>query len=402
MHFLLANFHAHALWTGLFWICAAAVAYAYAGYPLLLWVITRFRKTSPSLPSTTPSLTLLIAAHNEAAQIGRKLTESLALRYPKEKLQILVASDGSTDETVAIVRSFAAQGVELVVIPEQAGKTNAQNAAMRVAKGEIVVFSDATTEYHPDALQYLAGAFADTKVGAVSGRYTYSDLNSDSISEGSRAYAGYDNWLRDMQSKAGSLTGCCGCIYAVRRGFYTPLPAGIISDFVEPLHVLLQGAQVKFEPRAFAREDVGHTTDKEFSMRVRVVARALTGLCSVREILNPFAHPWAALQIFSHKLLRYAIPVLLACVLLSSWMLRGMFAYQAILIAQIVFYAAAMLAMIFPALQKSKAFSLPMYFSVMNAAALWGTVQFLRGDRYVTWKPQRSPSPEHGGYKHAR
>jgi cellulose synthase/poly-beta-1,6-N-acetylglucosamine synthase-like glycosyltransferase len=337
-------------------------------------------------------LTLLICAHNEGANIGRKLLQCLELNYPTDKLQILVASDGSTDETDEIVRCFAPEGVELIVVPQQAGKTNAQNVAMRSAKGEIVVFSDATTEYHPDALQYLAGAFTDPSVGAVSGRYTYCDLSSSSVGGGSRAYAGYDNQIREMQSAAGSLTGCCGCIYAVRRDMYTPLAPGIISDLVEPMHVLLQGAKVKFEPRALAREDVGHNAGKEFSMRVRVVARALTGLASVRELFAPWKHPWIALQLVSHKLLRYAVPLFLIGMLASSWMLRAYTAYSTLLALQLAFYAIAMLAALVPTLQKRRSFSLPMYFCVMNAAALWGTVKFLCGQRYAVWKPQRETS----------
>lgn len=392
MHFLQASWQAHSLWTVFFWLCALLVGYTYVGYPVLLWSITRFRNTTPPPPSTNLHLTLIITAHNEAAQIGRKLTESLALNYPREMLQILVASDGSTDDTVAIVQAFAVQGVELVSVPKQAGKTNAQNIAMQGARGEIVVFSDATTEYHPDALQYLAGAFADRSVGAVSGRYTYLDVKGCSVGEGSRAYAGYDNSIREMQSDAGSLTGCCGCIYAIRRELYVPLSSNIISDFVEPLHVLLQGAKVTFEPRALAREAVGHTAGKEFAMRVRVIARAWTGLASVREILAPWKHPWISLQLVSHKLLRYVIPVLLIGILLSSWMLRDILAYRLILAMELAFYSAALLPLLIPALQKSRTFSLPLYFCVMNAAALWGTVNFLRGERYVTWKPQRENS----------
>lgn len=379
-------------WFILFWTCATAIGYAYIGYPILLWLVTLFKQHRAVPPSTVPTLTLLICAHNEAANIGRKLLQCLELNYPKEKLQILVASDGSTDETDDIVRFFAPEGIELITIPQQAGKTNAQNVAMRSARGEVVIFSDATTEYHPDALQYLAGAFADPSVGAVSGRYTYSDLSSSSVGEGSRAYAGYDNQIRQMQSTAGSLTGCCGCIYAVRKTLYTPLDPGIISDLVEPMHVLLQGAKVKFEPRALAREDVGHNAGKEFSMRVRVIARAWTGLASIRQLLAPWKHPWIALQLFSHKLLRYAIPLFLIGIFVSSWMLRTSAAFSILLALQFGFYGIAILAVLIPTLQKKRGIALPMYFCVMNAAALWGTVKFLRGQRYAVWKPQRETS----------
>jgi hypothetical protein len=171
------------------------------------------------------------------------------------------------------------------------------------------------------------------------------------------------------------------------------LDPGIISDLVEPMHVLLQGAKVKFEPRALAREDLGHNAGKEFSMRVRVIARAWTGLASVRQLLAPWKHPWIALQLFSHKLLRYAIPLFLIGMFASSWMLRTSTGFSILLALQLGFYGSAILPALIPTLQKKRGIALPMYCCVMNAAALWGTVKFLRGQRYADWKPQRETSP---------
>lgn len=379
-----------------FWLCVAFIAYTYAGYPLLLWIIAKVRRHSLPSPSTAPTITLLICAHNEAKNIRRKLSESLALNYPPRKLQILVASDGSSDETVEIVRSFSNSGVQLVVIPRQGGKTNAQNIAVQQATGEIIVFSDATTQYHPDALQYLAGNFADPLVGAVSGRYCYFDPETTSpTGAGAQAYAGYDNRIRQMQSQIDSITGCCGCIYAVRRSLYTPLASNIISDLVEPLHVLLKGAKVKLEPRAIASESSTTTSRKEFSMRVRVIARALHGISSVRTLLNPWKHPWIALQIFSHKLLRYSVPFFLAGIFLSSLMLVQLPFYRGLFVAQCLLYGAALLAAILPSNRLVKPLRLPLYFCILNAAALAGMLQFIRGQRYVSWKPEREASHAH-------
>jgi hypothetical protein len=195
-----------------------------------------------------------------------------------------------------------------------------------------------------------------------------------------------------MQSEAGSITGCCGCIYAVRRHLYTPLATHIISDLVEPLHVLLQGSKVIFEPRAVARESVTHGSSREFSMRVRVVARALTGLSSVGELLLPWKHPWIALQIVSHKLLRYCVPVFLLGIVVSSLMLHNLLFYSVALAAQILIFVLAVLGGTVAQLRKLKPFSLPLYFCIVNAAALCGILQFLRGRRYVTWRPQREAS----------
>ena len=380
-------------WIILFWICVSTAVYTYAGYPLLLWLVTRFKKDKPLEPSETPSLTLLIAAHNEETGIGEKLKQSLSLNYPKDRLQILVVSDGSTDDTVSVVRTYARFGVELLVLAGQRGKTAAQNVAILQANGDIIVFSDATTNYDVDALRYLAGAFADERVGAVSGRYAYvEEEHATERGQGAKAYAGYDNRLRHMQSSAGSITGCCGCIYAVRRSLYVPLDPHIISDLVEPLHVLLQDKTVKFEPRAFAQEMVGHGSKKEFSMRVRVVTRALNGLNSVREILVPWKYPWIAFQLLSHKLLRYAIPLLLLGVFASSLMLHQLPFYRMALTLQLLMYGMALLGALAPVLRRFKPVSLALYFCVVNAAAFCGVIQFLRGKNYVIWRPQRGTS----------
>ncbi|WP_245536228.1 glycosyltransferase [Terriglobus roseus] len=336
---------------------------------------------------------MLIAAHNEASRIADKLNECLNLNYPRSDLQILVVSDGSTDETVSIVRSFEPLGVELLVLEQQCGKTAAQNAAVLQAKGDIVVFSDATTEYDRDALRYLAGAFADERIGAVSGRYSYINAKRvDGTGEGAKAYAGYDNRLRRMQSAAGSITGCCGCIYAVRRALYVPLEPHIISDLVEPLQILLRGSMVKFEPRAVAREIISHGNGREFSMRVRVIARALTGLNSVRSLLLPWKHPWIALQIHSHKILRYALPLFLLGILVASAMLRDRPLFRMVFLGQLLLYGVAAISLIAPATRRMKLFALPLYFCTVNAAALCGAIQFLRGTRYVVWKTQREPT----------
>ncbi len=379
-----------------FWACVAVIAYTYAGYPLLLWVLTKLRRSRPSEPSTTPSITILICAHNEAKNIGKKLTDCLALNYPHDRLQIIVASDGSTDETVQIVRSFSDRGVGLVAIPQQRGKTNAQNVAVQYATGDIIVFSDATTEYQADALQYIAGNFADPSVGAVSGRYYYFDPEKAlSSNSGAKAFAGYDNRIRQMQSEIASITGCCGCIYAVRRSLYTPLQPHIISDLVEPMHVLLQGAKVKLEPRAVARESTANTCRKEFSMRVRVITRALHGISSVGALLSPWRYPWIALQLYSHKLLRYSVPVFLLGALLFSSLLIHVPLYRFIFVTQAFVYAIALLTAFVPAQKLARPLALPLYFCIVNAAALTAIVQFARGERYVSWRPEREVSRAH-------
>lgn len=374
----------------LFWLCALLIAYTYAGYPLLLGVLASLIRRQPAQPSEEKSVTVLICAHNEAAGICEKLLETLALNYPSDKMQILVASDGSTDATDAIVLGFAHRGVELVRIAQQAGKTNAQNVAMLHARGEIVVFSDATTRYHRDALRFLAGNYTDPRVGGVSGCYSYLDPTRISpTGTGARAYSSYDNRIRSLQSQVWSITGCCGCIYSVRRALYTPLRGDIISDLVQPLHVLRQGFRVTHEPRALAWEWATSSPRREFLMRVRVVARALIGLLSVYQMLLPWRAPWTALQIWSHKLLRWAVPLFLAGLLVSSACLLRLPFYRAAFVLQALLYATAALTFVFPLHRHWRPLGLPLYFCTLNAAAVGGLVQLLRGHRYAIWQPER-------------
>ncbi len=374
-----------------FWICVGCIAYVYAGYPLLLAMLAAILRRKAAVPGDAPAITLLIAAHNEAAGMEAKILNALALNYPAGKLQILVASDGSVDETDAIVRRFSARGVELVRIEQQRGKTHAQNVAMERATGEIVVFSDATTHYHADALRYIAGNYADPRVGAVSGRYTYLDPTRVSPTGlGALAFSNYDTRVRSLQSRVWTLTGCCGCIYSVRRALYTPLAGNIISDLVQPLHVIRQGFRVTLEERALAFEDSTATPRQEFAMRVRVVARAMIGLLSVPEMLMPWREPWAAFQLWSHKLLRWAVPLFLIVLFAStSLLLRDAF-YLAAFAFQTAFYCVALLSIAFPLHRRWKLLGVPLYYCTINAAALAGFIQLLRGRRYVAWQPARN------------
>ena len=218
-----------------FWLAAFLLFYVYAGYPLLLALIGLFIRRSRVEAGYAPRISVLIAAYNEEEAIERKIQQTLALEYPHEKLEVLVLSDCSTDRTDEIVKAFPDSRVRLVRMPERRGKTFAQNIGVKQATGEVVIFSDATAIYHPKALLYLACNYQDPSVGAVSGRYQYFDPGEQSPTGlGSVAFWNYENLIKKMQSRIRTITGCCGCIYSVRKEAYTELPADIISDLVQP------------------------------------------------------------------------------------------------------------------------------------------------------------------------
>jgi cellulose synthase/poly-beta-1,6-N-acetylglucosamine synthase-like glycosyltransferase len=380
------------LWVGtaLISIGAAGIGYAYIGYPFVLWLISQFRPAKPSIPSDELSLSMIIAAHNEAANIRKKLEETVALDYPREKLQIIVASDGSTDGTIEIVREFAEQGVELVVVEERLGKTNAQNVAVRKARNSILVFSDATTVYDSQALRYLAGAYRDPRVGAASGRYDYYDPTDGSpAGSGSAAFWNLENWIKRMQWRIDSLSGCCGCIYSVRRDLYSELAPEIISDLVQPLHVLLKHHRVSFQEGAQAWEEATRTAGEEFSMRIRVATRGMKGLLSVPSLMAPWNYPSIAFQLWSHKIVRWCIPIFLLLVLVGCGLLASEPIFRGLLLVQVTFYGFALASMLVPSIKRSRVLSLPLYFCTINTAFLLGIFCVIRGRQYNVWQPVR-------------
>lgn len=374
----------------LFWGAFALLFYVYIGYPLLLLVLSAFFRRSRPEPGYYPSVSVLIAAYNEAANIGRKIRETLQLDYPADKLEVLVVSDGSTDKTDEIVTACDDPRVRLLRVEGRRGKTHAQNEGVKQCQGEVIVFSDATAVYHPKALQYLACNYQDPSVGAVSGRYLYFDAEGNSPTGlGSTAFWNYENVIKKLQSRVRTLTGCSGCIYSVRKSIYTPLPDSACSDLVEPLHVVKQGCRVVFEDRAVAYEATTKSAAEEFGMRIRVFTRGVRGLLSVGDLLKFWRHGWVSFQLLSHKILRWLLPVLLLVVLAANAMLLESPLFQSLFVLQVLFYLFALISLIVPLHRRWKLLGLPLYFCTVNAAALLGMLKLLRGQKYVIWETVR-------------
>jgi cellulose synthase/poly-beta-1,6-N-acetylglucosamine synthase-like glycosyltransferase len=376
---------------GLFWCSAGAILYAYIGYPVLLVICALFFRRRKPADDHTPPVTVLIAAYNEEAGIVRKVRNTLELRYPQDRLEIVVVSDGSTDGTDDAVRRLNNPRVRLLRVEGRRGKTHAQNEAVEHCRGEIIVFSDATTVYHPDSVRRLVRHYSDPRVGAVSGRYQYFDSSGRSPSGfGSIAFWNYENVIKALQSRIATLTGCSGCIYSVRKSCYTPLPDDACSDLVEALAVVRNGYRVKFEPEALAFEETTASTQEEFRMRVRVATRGMRGVLSVPELLKPWQHPWTAFQLFSHKVLRWLIPVFLFGILVTSAVLSERPAFRYLLTLEMLACVLALASLVIPLHKRWKPLGLPLYFSILNAAFVVSLFEVLRGRRYVTWETVRA------------
>src|SRR6267378_2837453 len=325
-----------------FWLSALALFYTYAGYPLLIASISVLRPRKTRYEHYEPSVTIIIAAYNEERALAAKLENTLALEYPRELLEIIVASDCSNDRTDEIAREFAVHGVRLHRQPKRLGKTAAQNAAVEKAHGEIVLFSDATSLYQPDAVRAMMPSFADANVGCVAGRLEYVDGSDSRVGRGARSYWSYETFLKRHESRVGSLIGSSGCLYAVRRSAYVPLYNEACSDFIIATKMVEQGLRAVYEGGAVCTEDTNRRTDKELRMRVRVITQTFTDLWRHRAMLNPLRSGFYAVQLWSHKVMRYMVPLFLFVTLVGSWplVLKSPF-FTAAFFGQILFYALA-------------------------------------------------------------
>ena len=375
----------------IFWIAAAAIAYTYAGYPLLLIILSKFRGKPVARREFEPPVTVIIAAYNEERDLAEKLENTLALDYPKDKLEILVTSDCSSDRTDEIVRSFAPRGVRLHRQTERLGKTAAQNAAVEKATGDVLLFSDATTHYRADVLRLLIPSFADQSVGCVTGNVIYSHDHNSSVSHGTRSYWNYEFLLKKHESAITSLIGVCGCMYAVRKSAYVPLYHEACSDFLMAMTMVRQGLRAVYEPEAVCVEEPNAKANRELAVRVRIITQTLADLWRNRDVLNPFRKGFYAVQLLSHKVMRYLVPVFLIVVLITSGLLawNSLF-YAAIFVAQICFYLAAVAsALLIRFGINSRWLALPQYFVITNLACLIALFKLVRGERYVRWEPVR-------------
>jgi cellulose synthase/poly-beta-1,6-N-acetylglucosamine synthase-like glycosyltransferase len=375
----------------IFWLSVAAIGYAYVGYPLLLLLLSRIRPKPIKSGHWTPSVTVIIAAYNEERDLAAKLENTLALDYPQTHLEIIVTSDCSSDRTDEIARSFASRGVRLHRQDERHGKTAAQNAAVTKARGEIIVFSDATTHYRPDVLRLMIPAFADKSVGCVTGRVIYQDDKDSSVGAGTQSYWNYEFFLKKHESAVCSLIGVCGCMYAVRASAYIPLYNEACSDFIIATTMVEQGLRAVYVPEAVCTEEPNRQAKKELAARVRIISQTFADLWRNRSVLNPFRSGFYAVQLWSHKVARYLGPVFLITIFFASaWLATRNAFYAAVFVMQVAFYLAAFVSWILERLGVTFGLlALPQYFVITNLASLIAFVKFLTGERYTRWEPSR-------------
>lgn len=363
-----------------YWLSMGTVAYTYAGYPLTVVLLSKIRPKTVEKAAIQPSVSIVMAAHNEAKHIRAKIENLLTLEYPKDKLQIIIASDGSTDETDSLVEAYASQGVELVRLGSAQGKPTALNEAVSRATGDVLVFCDARQRIDPNAISALVACMADGSVGSVSGELHMEDT------KGPGAYWKYEKVIRYAESRVGSVPGVTGALHAMRRSLFRPIPKNaILDDMFTPLQVMLRGYRVVFEPEAKAFDREADNED-EFRRKARTLAGNYQLLTYLPELLNPF-HNRIFWQFTSHKLMRLVCPFALMSLYLSNVVLvfsisPGWPIYVVTLCGQSALYALAAYSQI-AGRPLGKAARLAQTFVVLNAAAVEGLRRYARGD--FTW-----------------
>jgi cellulose synthase/poly-beta-1,6-N-acetylglucosamine synthase-like glycosyltransferase len=383
----------------LFWASGALVAFTYVGAPLLIVARGALRPRPVKAAPIEPAVTVVIAARNEAGSIGDRLANLAAIDYPADCLEVIVASDGSEDATVAIARA-AATGRRVTVLDlERVGKADALNAAVARATGEVVVFTDANTRFAPDALRAIVRPLADPDVGGVAGNQVYTTDAVSTAETGERTYWDFDRLLKRAESAAGSTVSATGALYALRRALVPTIVAGVTDDFYTSTAVIDRGRRLVFAEDAIAFEPPAPSSSREYGRKVRIITRGFRGVAARRALLDPRRTGFYAVQLGWHKLLRrlMAVPVLVMGAVSLS-LARESSLYRLFATLQLAGYAAAAIGLLAPGstIGRRRPIALGSFFVMINLASLHAAINVLRGKRIERWEPARTASDDRG------
>jgi cellulose synthase/poly-beta-1,6-N-acetylglucosamine synthase-like glycosyltransferase len=380
---------------GLTLLPVAAFGYAYVGYPLLLraFAATRPRPGSQEDPAEWPLITITVPAYNAASSIGQVLENILACDYPADRRQIIVISDASSDGTDDAVRGFASRGVELLRMPDRKGKTAAESAAGRIARGSIVVNMDATVRILPQSIKALIRAFGDQSVGVASG-CDVSVSAGQELNGGEASYVGYEMWLRDIETRLGGIVGASGCFYGFRRDVHDlNLPEELSRDFASALIAREHGYRSVSVKDAVCVVPRARSLNAEYERKIRTMARGLETLWYKRHLMNPVRYGTFAFMLISHKLCRWMVPLLLPVALVGLLVLGADSAIGAVALGlTIVGVSLGLLGMHWPGGRKApRLVALAGYALASNLAGVLAWTRAVRGRSTPLWEPTRRP-----------
>jgi poly-beta-1,6-N-acetyl-D-glucosamine synthase len=370
-----------------FWLCGAVVVYTYLGYSILIAGLARARPRPARREPIQPAVSLLIVAQNEERVIGAKLENALAQDYPPDRLEVVVASDGSTDRTEVVANEFAPGGVRLVRFGRRRGKPAVLNEVVPSLRGAIVVLSDARQMYASDAVRQLVMNFADPSVGAASGELRLTGEGESPIGPGLGTYWAYEKWMRRNESLVASTVGATGAIYAIRRTLFRPIPPDtLLDDVLIPMGVVRQGYRVVFDSAAIAYDKVSGSRRQEFLRKVRTIAGNFQAFAREGWMMDPRRNPiW--FQTVSHKGLRLMAPVwMIALFWLNAALVPGSSVYATIFGGQVVFYLLALAGFFLEQFGRSNRIATACYvFCLLNVTTVFSFFRFLRAAQPAAW-----------------
>jgi len=378
----------------LFWFLLILIVYCYFGYPILIGLAAKCSRHQTQHGNNEPPVSIILSIWNEEDVIKKKIENLLSLDYPKEKFEILIGSDGSTDRTQDIIRQYSDPRIQLFENSHRQGKMFTINHLVEKAKSEIIVFTDARQNFEHDAIKNLVSNFSDPIIGCVSGELLFSKKDG-ATAQGINLYWNYEKWIRRNESDVHSMLGATGAIYAIRRELYTNIPVGIVlDDMFVPIKIIQQGFRAIFDPSAKAYDEVSDSPKEEHSRKARTLFGNYQIFWIFRAMFNPLKSP-IALQLFSHKLLRILIPFFMIALLFINWNLLDVSFFADFFYLQIVFYGMAAIGGL-ARHQKygilkiiSKACCVPYVFCLLNFSALIGFFRFTRSKQDVMWKKAR-------------
>ena len=365
-----------------------ALGYTWLGYPAMLWTLRRMFGIPPRKEPCQPGFSIIVAAYNEEAHITAKMEDCLALDYPADRVEIFVASDGSTDRTEEIVEEFTRRDsrIRLIKSAGRAGKSGVQNLAVAGARGEILLFTDAETRTRASLLQQIGEDFADPRVGMVAPTVQFGRID-DAVSRGQGAYWRFELFLRQLESDLGILATASGAAFAMRRTLFCPIPPQYGDDCVLPLDVRLQGFRVLQDKRIVVFDEMPNTIDGELRARIRMTARNWTGILSRPGVLNFLRYPGTAWGLVSHKFLRWMTPFFLAAAFVMNLFMAARGRMVLLFVLQSCFYLAA--AVGWRQSRKhtcARVFGYPFAFCLANLGFFLGLIRCLRGRSVVAYK----------------
>lgn len=372
----------------LFFICLYLSLHSYFIYPLMMLLLPeRKKKTNPEA-TPLPDVSIIITAYNEEQRITKKIENTLALDYPQDKLQIIIASDCSSDRTDMIVKDFAVQGIELVRAEQRHGKEYTQSLAIKQARGEIIVFSDVATEITADGIHRIVQHYQDASVGAVSSTDRFVSEQGKVVGEG--VYVKYEMWLRDLESAKNSLVGLSGSFFSARRQVCTDWDNTVPSDFNTAMNCVKMGyVAISAADVIGVYQDI-KDPDKEYQRKLRTVIRGFAALHKNLQVLNPFKYGLFAFQMLSHKVLRWLEPwFLLALLCISYITITINIYYEIFFYLQVVFYVLYLMAIVSNRCRQNILCKIPYYFVQANVAIAHASILYVSGKRITKWEPSK-------------